>query len=271
MTATLEASVQELKRTVSENDGRNAAGLPFCREVDRLIGVFYDDIGSIVTVSVRTLFDLFVIKVLYVERRSRDASVVDYLGGMLSRYLYTQELFPLADVREVEGLPLPLDVLQEMSRGPVRFQNLFEAYRRYADNALFISGVFPRSFRRRRRGAMGGSALLDRDYFVSTGKTCYQLAADHDLAEFTRQRPTLLKLSGFFEIYVDALNDLSERYVTGFDLNLIADKMLDSLNLYRESGEERHLENARRYAAILKLDEVRFPALLRRPRGHILG
>lgn len=271
MTATLEASVQELKRTVSENDGRNAAGLPFCREVDRLISVFYDDIGSIVTVSVRTLFDLFVIKVLYVERRSRDASVVDYLGGMLSRYLYTQELFPLADV---EGKRQPLyfsDVLQEMSRGPARFQNLFEAFRRYADNALFISGVFPRSFRRRHRGVMGGSALLDRDYFVSTGKACYRLAADHDLAEFTQQRPTLLKLSGFFEVYVDALNELSERYVTGFDLNLIADKMLDSFNLYRQTGEERHLENARRYAAILKLDEGRFPALLRRPKGRILG
>lgn len=271
MTATLESSVQELKRTIDENDGRNMADLPFRREVDRLISVFYDDIGSIVTVSVRTLFDLFVIKVLYVERGSRDASVVDYLGGMLSRYLYTGELFPMADG---EGRREPLyfsDVLAEMSRGPVRFQNLFEAYRRYADNALFISGVFPRSFRRRRRGAMGGSALLDHDYYVSTGKTCYRLAADHDLAEFTQQRPTLRKLSGFFEVYVEALNELSERYVTGFDLNLIADKMLDSFNLYRQTGDDRHLENARRYAAILKLDEERFAALFRRPRGHILS
>jgi hypothetical protein len=36
-------------------------------------------------------------------------------------------------------------------------------------------------------------------------------------------------------------------------------------------SDDRHLENARRYAAILKLDEERFPDLFRRPRGHILS
>jgi hypothetical protein len=162
-------------------------------------------------------------------------------------------------------------VLEEMERSPGRFQNLFEAYRRYADNALFLSGVFPEPWRRgRRRGRMGGSRLVDRGYFVSTGKTCYRLAAYHKLAEFTRQRPTLLKLAGNFEVYVDALNDLSERYVTGLDFNLIADKMLDRLNLYRRTGDERCREEARRYAALLKLDSRRFPALYRRPRPHIL-
>jgi len=92
----------------------------------------------------------------------------------------------------------------------------------------------------------------------------------HKLAEFTRQRPTLLKLSGYFEVYLDALNELSERYVTGFDFNLIADKMLDRFNLYRRTGDERHREEARRYAALLRLDSRRFPALYRRARPHLL-
>jgi len=70
---------------------------------------------------------------------------------------------------------------------------------------------------------------------------------------------------------MDALNEVSERYVLGFDLNLIADKMLDNFNLYRRTGEDRYLENARRYAAILKLDEGRFPALYRRVRPRILS
>ena len=105
---------------------------------------------------------------------------------------------------------------------------------------------------------------------MSTGKASYRLAAEHDLAEFTQQRLTLYKLSGYFEVYMDALNEMSERYILGFDMNLIADKMLDNFNLYRRSGDESYLDNARKYAAILRIDEKRFPSLVRRPRGHIL-
>ena len=46
--------------------------------------------------------------------------------------------------------------------------------------------------------------------------------------------------------------------------------MLDNFNLYRRTGEEKYLENARKYAAILRVDEARFPALFRRPRGTVL-
>jgi len=279
MSGTLVASVRELKLQITAGDGRNVADASFRREVDRLISAVYDDIGAVLTVPLESVFELFVIKVLYVERRSSDASVVDYLGGMLSRYLYARELFPLVDASGRLQTLYFSDVLEEMQSGPARFQNLFEAFRRYADNALFLSGMFPQCWRRGRRadarpsgrrGRMGGSPSADRGYFVSTGKTCYRLAADHELAEFTQQRPTLLKLSGYFEVYLDALNELSERYVTGFDFNLIADKMLDRFNLYRRTGDERHREEARRYAALLRLDSRRFPALYRKARPHLL-
>ena len=59
---------------------------------------------------------------------------------------------------------------------------------------------------------------------------------------------------------------MSERYILGFDLDLIADKMLDNFNRYRETGDEHALDNARRYASILRLDRARFPALFGAPR-----
>ncbi|MCH7838296.1 MAG: hypothetical protein IIC26_07290, partial [Chloroflexi bacterium] len=90
----VEAAVRELKDVIAEHDGTNVARAGFVRRVDELISVFYDDIGEITNVSTRDLFDLFVIKVLYVERRSTDAGVVDYLGELLDRFLYTRELFP---------------------------------------------------------------------------------------------------------------------------------------------------------------------------------
>jgi hypothetical protein len=109
----------------------------------------------------------------------------------------------------------------------------------------------------RRRGA----GTVDTGYYITTGKAMYRMAAGHNLAEDTQQRETLAKLAEHFEVYVDALNEMSERYIMGFDMELIADKMLDSINRYRQSGEERFLDNARRYAAILRVDTARFPAL----------
>jgi hypothetical protein len=260
----LEAAVRELKATIAAHDGTNVADRAFARRVDDLISVFYDDIGEITQVSTRSLFDLFVIKVLYVERRSRDAGVVDYLGQLLDRYLYTKELFPI-----VHGGRPSLYYLSDLLRETqqlTHFQNLFEAYRKYGDNALFVTGVFPRALRRRRAGRWRTPvAFVDRSYYVSTGKRFYRLAAQHELAEFTQQRPLLEKLASFFEVYMDALNEMSERYIMGFDLNLIADKMLDNFNQYRRTGEERYLQNARRYAAILKVDPDAFPSLLKRP------
>lgn len=260
----LEGNVGELKEIIAEHDGVNVADARFARRVDDLLSVFYDDIGEISNVSSRTLFDLFVIKVLYVGRRSTDASVVGYLGELLNRYLFTRELFPIQ--RSGRYFPLYLSDLLEETRQLSHFQNLFEGYRKYGDNSLFVTGIFPRSFQRRRGSRwLRPTAFVDRSYYVSTGKTFYRLASEHELAEFTAQRDLLAKLSTYFEVYMDALNEMSEQYIMGFDMHLIADKMLDSFNLYRRTGEERHLNNARKYAAILKVDRASFPSMFRPP------
>ena len=260
----LEQRIDELKQIIARNDGRNAADARFVRAVDELVSAVYDDIGEIKNLPTRALFDLFVIKVLYVGRGSKHADVVDYLGGLLDTYLYTQQMFP----RGGDGRPQKVyfsDML-DRQRTATRFQNMFEAYRKYGDNALFVTGVFPQSLSRRRpsgrthlrrRAARG----VDTGYYVTTGKAMYRMAARHDLAEHTSQRDTLVKLADYFEVYMDALNEMSDRYIMGFDMELIADKMLDNFNRYRESGDEQYLTNARRYAAILHLDRERFPAI----------
>ncbi|MEX2246357.1 MAG: hypothetical protein WEC75_06690 [Dehalococcoidia bacterium] len=260
----LEEQVHDLKAIIAGNDGHNAADPRFARTVDTLVSAVYDDIGEIKEAPTRALFDLFVIKVLYVGRHSRHFDVIDYLGGLLERYLYAIEMFP----PDATGHPQPMyysDLLDE-EKMATRFQNMFEAYRKYGDNALFVTGMFPQSVGRRRPS--GRSALrrraargVDAGYYVTTGKAMYRMAARHELAEDTEQRGTLEKLSEYFEVYMDALNEMSERYIMGFDMELIADKMLDNFNRYRASGEERYLTNARRYAAILHLAPERFPAL----------
>src|SRR3970282_1767565 len=81
-----------LRETIRANDGTNVAGGAFARKVDQLISDFYDDIGELTALSLSDIVDLFLIKVLYVNRKSRDAGTLDYLGQMMGRYLQTSEL-----------------------------------------------------------------------------------------------------------------------------------------------------------------------------------
>jgi hypothetical protein len=260
--AMLEQRIGELKAIIARNDGRNAADTRFTRAVDDLISAFYDDIGQITDTPARALFDLFVIKVLYVGRRSCHADVIDYLASMLETFLYARELFP----PDAEGKARPIyvsDLLDDERRAQIA-DSRFQAYRSYADRALFVTGVF-RAHTSRRLPAQPTvlrrvpSQSVDEAYYVATGKTMYRMASRQDEAE--QQRETLERLARFFEIYVEALNEMSARYILGFDLDLLADKMLDTINDFRATRDERSLAAARSYAAILQLDPVRYPAL----------
>lgn len=261
----LEERIAELKAIIASNDGSNAADARFARAVDELISAVYDDIGRIREERPRALFDLFVIKVLYVGRGSRHADIIDYLGALLDAYLYARRLFP----DDASGRPRTLyfsDVLDERRRIEF-FDDRFEAYRAYADSALFLSGVFAPAARRRRQGVhgplRGARAGIDQQYYVTTGKAMYRMAARQREAERTSQRDTLARLAECFEVYADALNEMSERYIRGFDLALLTDKMLDSYNRHRALGDAAAAADARRYASVLQVDRSRFPELYR--------
>ncbi len=248
-----------LRETIRANDGTNVAAGAFARKVDQLLSDFYDDIGELTAISLSDIFDLFLIKVLYVDRRSRDAETLVYLGRLLGRYLEAGEL-RLGGRRGF--VPYLSDLMEETAHPSRAYQNLFEACRKYGDNAMFLSGIFPDSFgRKRAAGRMGGAGLVDKSYLISLGRRYYEMAASHDLAGQVRLRTTLLRLAHFFDVYVDALNEVSGRYVLGIDMRLIADKMLDAFNRYRDTKDQVHLETARKYAALLRLDSRHWPAL----------
>jgi hypothetical protein len=237
----LEQRVRELKDIIAGNDGQNAADGSFSRVVDELLLAVYDDIGSMSNLPARALFDLFVIKVLYVGRHSRDAAVIDYIGSMLETCIDVRQLFPPDAQGRVRRVYYS-DML-DPAKLPRDEPDIYEAYRRYADSALFLSGVFPSSLRPRlrprthlRRRAPSG---VDTAYYVATGKQMYHMAAQHHHSQCTHAPRTLAMLGDNFELYSDALNEVSERYITGFDFSLIADKMLDAMNAGETDAVQR--------------------------------
>jgi hypothetical protein len=260
-TEMIEERVAELKTIIDGNDGANAADARFSRAVDELLRSVYDGIGEIHCIPARALFDLFVIKVLYVERGSRHAGVVDYLGGMLATYVDVRELFP----PDEHGRPRQMyfsDML-DPDRPPMVGGNIFDSYRKYADSALFLSGVFPARTRRSRPGGRTAmrrrpAPMVDREYCISTGKAMYRMAARDAHADCTHAPDTLGKLADHFEVYVDALNEMSERYVLGFDARLNTERMLDGYNGWRSVGVGGLVDEARRFAEILDIDPRRF-------------
>jgi hypothetical protein len=237
--------VEALKTTIMLNEGRRL-DYRFEQEVDSLIHLFYDDIGTIKFLPLRSLFDLFLIKVLYVGRGGHDPDVLDYLSDMLMRFLWSREL-----VRFNQRFDFLYSLLDEI-KDRRRFQNLFEASRHMADNALFVTGVFPTARPGRRRAR--SIPRFDRAHFIELGRRYYKLAAEEQLAELVGQRLVLSKLSERFTFYMEALSEMSERYILGFDMEVVSNKMLDAMNHYRQTGDEQYLDMARKYAALLKVD-----------------
>lgn len=262
MRRTLGEDIGSLREAIRANDGANIAHGAFARKVDQLIGDFYDDIGELTDLRLSDILDLFLIKVLYVDRGSRDASTLDYLGRMLERFLRASELTGPGN-RPAAYLS---DLIAEVSEPGSPAGSPFEAYRRYGDSALFISGVLRQGLGRRRAGGLlGGGALVDASYYFALGRRYYEMAAGEEQARRVELRPTLLRLAQFFEVYSDALNEVSGRYVLGMDMRLIADRMLDAFNRYRATREMVHLDLARKYASLLRLDARQWPSLGQHP------
>jgi hypothetical protein len=269
--AGIEISVQELKDRAAASEGRNVADGAFARQVESLLDLFYKDIGEIKRVHLRSLFDLFLLKALYVDRRSSSLATLDYLSDLMARHLRVRDIFPIPDLAARFGDMLEA-LLDETDAHGQRPQNLFEASRNIADSTLFLLGIFPASLSRRRwaRRRWGATTpQIDRSYYSRLGRRHYASAAEHDLARWTGQDKVLLRLSAHFDLYAETLNDVAQTYIHGFDVHRVTNLMLDSYNAWRRTGDPADMENVRKYAALLAIDPRRaFPKLAKSRRNR---
>ncbi len=255
----LNTSVQELKQLAAASEGRNVADAQFRRRVESLLDLFYTDIGEIRHIELTGLFDLFLIKALYVERGSTSMEAVTYLGDLMARHLRVRDIFPIPDLANYFSQLLE-KMLEETDRTNQRPQNLFEANRGIGDSTLFLLGIFPATLTRRRGRRHrwgGGSPRFDSSFYEQLGRRHYLWAAEHELAQWTGQDQLMTRLSNHFDVYVGALHEVAETYIHGFDVERVTNLMLDSYNAWRRTRDEVHMENVRKYAALLAIDPRR--------------
>ena len=275
--ADVETTVQALKETASAHEGRNIVDRAFAREVDTLLDGFYADITQLKRIELQSLFDLFLLKSLYIDRHSTSIATLDYLGGLLARHVRMREIFPIPDLAAHFGNLLE-SLMEEAEHGATReAQNLFEANRNIADSTLFLIGIFPASltgrrsrWRRRRNPAMQVVPKLDISYYTRLGRSHYALASEHELARWTGQDRVLSRLSNNFDIYAEVLSEVAQTFIHGVDVQRVTNLMLDSYNAWRRTGDQQRMEELRKYAALLALDPRRAFSRLRRRQRYVL-
>lgn len=275
--ADVETAVQALKETASAHEGRNIVDRAFAREVDTLLNGFYADITQLKRIELQSLFDLFLLKSLYIDRHSTSIATLDYLGGLLARHVRMREIFPIPDLAAHFGSLLE-SLMEEAEHGAAReAQNLFEANRNIADSTLFLIGIFPASltgrrsrWRRRRNPAMQAIPRLDISYYTRLGRSHYALASEHELARWTGLDGVLSRLSNNFDIYAEVLAEVAQTFIHGVDVQRVTNLMLDSYNAWRRTGDPQRMEELRKYAALLALDPRRAFSRLRRRQRYVL-
>ncbi len=269
----VETAVRTLKAAAEAHEGRNIVDRAFARKVDDLLDGFYADITQLKSIQLQSLFDLFLLKALYIDRQSTSIATLDYLGALLARHVRIREIFPVPDLATYFGNLLE-GLVEEAEHGAAKqAQNLFEANRNIADSTLFLISVFPASltgsrskWRRWKRTAANAIPRLDMGHYMRLGRGHYAVAAEHELARLTGLDRVLSRLSSNFDLYASVLSEVAHTFIHGVDVQRVTNLMLDCYNQWRRTGDPERMEELRKYAALLALDPNRAFSRLSRAR-----
>jgi len=136
-----------------------------------------------------------------------DPNVIDYLTGMLARFLHMDEVYRLRDpsggrLEEVGEMLLQAQGL------PLAGRTRREVYRHIGDFTLFWTGVYPEALKKLR--------IPNRiDYFVDyceQGKRSYYIASTYEDDPYREEAPVLRRLSDQFELCAYGLTQVRHEW-----------------------------------------------------------
>ncbi len=135
-----------------------------------------------------------------------DPHLIDYLSGLLSRFLHTDTIYRLRNTKgrrleEVADMVVEADTMP-----PGRTRR--EVHRHIGDFTLFWTGVYPEALNRMR-------SALCKDHFVdycSQGKRSYFIASTFEEDPYREEAVVLRRLSEEFELCAYGLNQVRREW-----------------------------------------------------------
>ncbi len=137
-----------------------------------------------------------------------DPPLVDYISGILTRFLHADSLYRL---RDGGGQPLYEvgDMLREADHLPAEGRTRREYHRHIGDFTLYWTGLYPESVQRARSG-------WSKNLFVSyceAGKRCYLIASQGEHNDEEEEECAVLKrLSTEFELCAYGLHHVRKEF-----------------------------------------------------------
>jgi hypothetical protein len=136
-----------------------------------------------------------------------DPSLIDYLSGLLSRFVSMDAIHRLRNARGVR-LEQVADMVLEAEALPAEGRTRREVHRHIGDFALFWTGVYPEMLSRLR-------SALTKDFFVdycAQGKRSYYIASTFAEDPYREEAAVLRRLSDEFELCAYGLSQVRREW-----------------------------------------------------------
>lgn len=133
-----------------------------------------------------------------------DPPLVDYVSGILARFVHQDDIFRLHDSAGRRILEVA-EMIREAEQLPAEGRTRREYHRHIGDFTLYWTGLYPETVQRAR-------SSWSRDHFISycaTGKRCYRIASQDEEDE---DAPVLRRLSDEFELCALGLNHVRKEF-----------------------------------------------------------
>lgn len=140
-----------------------------------------------------------------------DDALVHYLVDMLSEFVQTHNVYQLP----IEGDDDEYRYIVDMLKTAVDSgrSETFQIYCHIGNYTLFLTGVFPEWIRYRHEYK---NRPMNLDSYTNYGKTYYERAANHSLADRQQLRPVLKKLSMGYDPVRTMINFMFQRMLPAF-------------------------------------------------------
>jgi hypothetical protein len=136
-----------------------------------------------------------------------DPPLVEYVSGLLSRFIHVDDLFWLRDAfgRRLEEVA---EMMVEAEAMPPGGRTRREVHRHIGDFTLFWTGVYPEALARLR-------SRLTKDFFIDyceQGKRSYYIASTFADEPYREEAAVLRRLSSDFELCAYGLNHVRKEW-----------------------------------------------------------